>query len=87
MACNPTDLVGCTVGTVVGQVADDALQQLVDNVLEGAGKAIAALGSFWVYLPTPDLTGGAGGAVAGPAPGTQQLQTILGWVVWVALAV
>jgi type IV secretion system protein TrbL len=77
-------------GNVASGAAQDALGQLVENVVEGVGKAFAALGSLWVFIPTPVLTSdGTEGAnkSAESAADASGFTEILGWVVWIGLAV
>lgn len=81
---------GCQIASIGGAVTNNALQQLVDNIMEGVGKAFAALGSIWTLIPTPVLTGGgttAHNQSAANAAGASGFTTILGWVVWIALAI
>jgi type IV secretion system protein TrbL len=81
---------GCHLGNVGSDVANDALTQLVNKVIESAGEAFAALGSVWVLIPTPTLTGAVvpdTNASASEAIGAPGFTTILGWVVWISLAV
>lgn len=87
--CAPLDLV-CAGGAIVSKATNDSLQQLVNNVVEGVGKAFAALGSVWVLVPTPNLTGGGSTAAnhsAEGAPGAAGFVTILQWTVWISLAI
>lgn len=91
--CTPGDLI-CLgkegIASVVSGATQDALQQLVNNIMEAVGKAFAALGSVWVLVPTPNLTGGGSTAVnksAANAAGAAGFTTILQWVVWIALAI
>ncbi|MEO7017081.1 MAG: hypothetical protein ABI067_11145 [Leifsonia sp.] len=87
--CNWID-VGCQLGNVGSAVTNNALQQLVNNIMEGVGKAFAALGSIWTLIPTPTLTGGGATAhnqSAANATGAAGFTEILGWVVWIALAI
>ncbi|MFF1573958.1 hypothetical protein ACFVWR_14525 [Leifsonia sp. NPDC058292] len=82
--------VGCQLGGVVSKATNDSLQQLVNNVLEGVGKAFAALGSVWVLVPTPNLTGGGSTSAnhsAEGAAGASGFLTILQWSVWISLAI
>ena len=37
----------------------DAIGNLADGVMEAFGKAIASLGTIWVKIGTPNLTGGS----------------------------
>lgn len=87
--CAPLDLV-CAGGAIVSKATNDSLQQLVNNIVEGVGKAFAALGSIWVLVPTPNLTGGGSTAAnksAEGAPGASGFLTILQWSVWISLAI
>ncbi|WP_143465940.1 hypothetical protein [Leifsonia sp. NCR5] len=87
--CAPLDLV-CAGGAIVSKATNDSLQQLVNNVVEGVGKAFAALGSIWVLVPTPNLTGGRSTAAnhsAEGAAGASGFLTILQWSVWISLAI
>lgn len=89
MACSLFSPQDCLTNVVSG-ATQDALQQLVNNIVEGVGKAFAALGSVWVLIPTPVLTGGGSSAVnksAQNAAGASGFTEILGWVVWIGLAV
>jgi len=82
--------IACGLGNVASKATQDALQQLVDNIMTGVGKAFAALGSIWVLIPTPNLTGGGSTDVnksAANASGAAGFTTILQWVVWIALAI
>ncbi len=87
--CAPLDLV-CAGGAIVSKATNDSLQQLVNNIVEGVGKAFAALGSIWVLVPTPNLTGGGSTAAnhsAEGAAGASGFLTILQWSVWISLAI
>lgn len=89
MACSIFDPTSC-VTAIVSSATQNALQQLVDNIMEAVGKAFAALGSIWTLIPTPVLTGGEASASnksAVNAAGAEGFTTILGWVVWIALAI
>ena len=54
--CAPLDF-GCTAGEWASSVVGDAIQNMADAVLEGVGKAVASLGTLWVNVGTPNLTG------------------------------
>lgn len=87
--CAPLDIV-CAGGAIVSKATNDSLQQLVNNVVEGVGKAFSALGSVWVLVPTPNLTGGGSTATNYSAEGAQGASgflTILQWSVWISLAI
>jgi len=92
-SCTPGDLI-CLgkqgISSVVSGATQDALQQLVNNIIEAVGKAFAALGSIWVLVPTPNLTGGGSTDLnksAANAAGAAGFTTILQWVVWISLAI
>lgn len=51
---------GCWAGDAVSAAANDAIQELARNVAETFGKMMASLGTFWLYIPTPNLASGAG---------------------------
>lgn len=93
MACAPIDLICLSqegVGHIVSSATQNALQQLVDNIMEAVGKAFAALGSIWTLIPTPGLTSSGTSTTnksAVNAVGAAGFTTILGWVVWIALAI
>jgi type IV secretion system protein TrbL len=89
MACSIFDPASC-VTAIVSDATQNALQQLVNNIMEAVGKAFAALGSVWTLIPTPVLTGGGtstSNKSAVNAAGAAGFTTILGWVVWIALAI
>jgi len=82
-------VVGDGVSNVISQGANDALQQFVNNTLEGYGKAIAALGTLWVNVPSPVTVTDAGGGVAGGGapPNSGAFETILSYVTWVSAGI
>ncbi|MDF1480341.1 hypothetical protein PYV02_14745 [Leifsonia sp. H3M29-4] len=57
--CDPFDF-GCGIGEVIGGIANDQLTQAAQEVAESFGKIMASLGTFWIYIPTPNLAGGVG---------------------------
>jgi hypothetical protein len=88
--CSPLDVPcwsSAGIGDIVSQASNDALQQFVNNILEGYGKAIVSLGTLWVNVPSPvtvvDRGGGVNGAGTTP-PAPEAFETILGYVTWVA---
>ena len=80
--------VGCKVGEGVENIVGDAIENMASAVLEAVGTAVASLGTMWVYIGTPNLTGG-GSDVDGSAPGafSAPVLTILNYVTWIGLAV
>lgn len=90
MACAPGDLlcgIGEGVGNVVSAAANDTLRELVNQIMEGWGKALASLGSLWVVVPTPILTGGNGSPTSEAPPLSENFTMILNYVTWFALII
>jgi len=50
--CKAKEFAASTIG--------DAITKMADAVLEAVGKAVASLGTVWVNIGTPTLTGGGG---------------------------
>lgn len=71
------------------KIANDGIDALVSLVQEGAGDAFAALGTMWVSIPTPTVTGDGGSKKidGSTAPGADGLNTLVGYVSWVSLIV
>jgi hypothetical protein len=77
-----------TIGGAVSAAANDSVQQLANDVLQGFGKAIASIGTMWVAVPTPVLTAGAGTTKAlGTPPGSEAFTTILNYVTYIGLTI
>lgn len=70
-------------------IANDGIDAIVGMIQEGAGNAFAALGTMWVHIPTPTVTGngGSAGVDASKAPGASSFETLLGNISWVSLIV
>lgn len=83
--CAPWEL-GCTLGSWVDSVVGDAIENMAAAVSEAVGKLLASLGTMWVNVGTPNLTGGGSSSAVGTPPGAAGLSTVLGYVTWVALA-
>ncbi len=80
--CKAKDFAASTIG--------DALTKTADAVLEAVGKAVASLGTMWVNIGTPTLTGGGGSAGVSPgdhAANVGGINTILGWATWIAFGI
>lgn len=93
--CNPWDAV-CgskeAIGGAIADFANDQLQNLVDSIVETVGTAVQAMATVWVLIPTPNLTQSEGevttvGSSASDATGSEGFATILGYVVWISLAI
>jgi hypothetical protein len=71
-------------------VVGDAITNMANAVMEAYGRAAASLGTIWINIGTPNLTGtgGTSPVKAGEAaPGSTELATVLGYVKWIALLV
>jgi hypothetical protein len=90
LGCKFGELAGNVVGGAVDSVVGDAIENMANAVMEAFGQAVASLGTVWVHIGTPNLTGTGGGSAVeagSSAPGSEGLTTVLGWVTWIALAV
>lgn len=80
----------CQVNKGIEALVGSAIENLANAVMEAFGKAIASLGTVWVYIGTPVLTGSGGSssiAAGSSAPNSSGISTVLGYVMWVSLAV
>ena len=77
----------CKAKEWAGSAIGDAIGSLADGVMEAFGHAIGALGTIWVRIGTPNLTGGAIVVPAGQPPGTAGIDTVLGYATWIAFGV
>lgn len=67
-----------------------AIENMATAVTEAFGKAVASLGTVWVNIGTPNLTGTGGTSSVAPgtaAPNAQNLTTVLSYVMWISMAV
>lgn len=89
MACQWYDPV-CKGKEFVASSIGDAITKVADAVLQAVGKAVASLGTMWVNIGTPNLTGGGGSSGVTPgdhAPNTGGINTVLGYATWIAFGV
>ncbi len=87
--CNWIDL-GCKGKEFLASSIGDALTKTADAVLEAVGKGLASLGTVWVNIGTPTLTGGGGGSGVTPgatADGGGGINTVLGWATYIAFGI
>jgi len=87
--CGIIDL-DCKMKEFVASSIGDALTKTADAVLEAVGKAVASLGTMWVNIGTPNLTGGGG--TSGVTPGDHAanaggINTVLGYATWIAFGI
>ncbi len=79
---------GCWAQGWVESALGDAIENLARAVLEAFGKAVASLGTLWVNVGTPNLTGTGGSssiAAGSSAPNSEGIVQVLGWVTWIAI--
>ena len=92
-ACGQLDFTcqtGAAIHAVISKTAADALQELVNHVIDAVGQAFTALGSLWVLVPTPNLTAGTATTASPSAAAALEssgFTTILQYVVWISLAI
>lgn len=84
--CGLTE-VDCKLKEWAASTIGDAIGNLADGVMEAFGKAIGALGTVWVKIGTPNLTGGATTVPTGEPPGTAGIDTVLGYATWIAFGI
>lgn len=80
----------CKIKEFAASAIGDAITKVADAVLEAVGKAVASLGTMWVNIGTPTLTGGGGTSGASPgdhAPDVGGINTVLGWATWIAFGI
>lgn len=59
LSCDLGDI-GCGIGEVVSKAASDGMSQIAEDTIDTFESVMTAIGSFWVYIPTPNLAGGTG---------------------------
>ena len=81
---------GCKSEQLAKSVLGSAIENLATAVMEAFGKAIASLGTVWVHVGTPVLTGSGGSSsidAGASAPDSGGITTVLGYAMWVSLAI
>jgi len=66
---NPLGCAGGVLGSAASSVFNDALSGLAKAVSEAVGKVVAALGTVWLHVGTPQLTTTDGGSAPSDAVG------------------
>ncbi|MEK8229336.1 hypothetical protein NKG05_30675 [Oerskovia sp. M15] len=58
-------------------------------VMEAFGKSVASLGTVWMLIGTPNLTGGGSSTITAgsSAADSQNITTVLGYVTWISLVI
>jgi len=82
--CGTLDI-SCKAGSIVTGALGDALDRLAKAVAEAVGKVVAALGTVWLHVGTPQLTTTDGGSAPSDAVGF--IQGSLWWYAAAVLAV
>lgn len=57
--------IGCGIGNAVSDLTDDAIGDLAKSIMEGMSQMVTTLSTFWVSMPTVNLTS-ADGSTASP---------------------
>lgn len=78
---------GCHVGDLVNSVTGSALEDMAKEVVEGIGVVLSSLGTLWVYVGTPVLTSGAGGAAGDSSEYALPFNIVLSNVMWICFAI
>lgn len=87
--CGVVDLI-CQGKNAAAGLVDDTIANMAKSVLDASTKAISSLGTMWVHIGTPNLTGTGGGSSLSPgssAPYSSNITVVLGYVMWISLAV
>jgi len=80
----------CHVNEGVEAVVGNAIENMANAVMEAFGKAIASLGTVWVHIGTPNLTGSGGGSAidaGSSAPDSANVTSVMGYVMWISLGI
>ncbi|MEG1445038.1 hypothetical protein, partial [Glutamicibacter sp.] len=81
---------GCKLDNWVESTVGDAIENMANAIMEAFGKAIGSLGTVWVHIGTPNLTGTGGGSsieAGSSAPNSTNISIVMGYVTWISLAV
>jgi len=82
----------CVIDETGGNLANSALETFVENVKIAVGDSIMAMTTMWVNIDTPTLLADPGVAAtvndsAADAAGSEGFATIMGYVMWISLAI
>ncbi len=88
MACGGIQVINplCQMKAAANEVVGSAIGNLANAALEAAGQVVASLGTMWVHIGTPNLTGEGGSGTATVAL-DPNVVTIMNYVMWVSLAI
>lgn len=82
--------VGCNLGNWVESTVGDAIENMANAVVEAFGRAIGSLGTVWVHIGTPNLTGSGGSSAidaGSSAPDSANVTSVMGYVMWISLGI
>lgn len=80
----------CKAEELAKSALGDAIENMANAVMEAFGKIIGSLGTVWIHIGTPNLTGAGGSSsieAGSSAPNSENITTVLGYVTWISLAV
>lgn len=80
----------CRAGNLAQSAIGDAIENMANAVMAAFSKVVASLGTMWVNIGTPNLTGTGGGSsieAGSSAPDSGGITTVMGYVTWISLAV
>ena len=80
----------CKAEELAKSAIGDAIENMANAVMEAFGKAIASLGTVWVHIGTPNLTGSGGGSAidaGSSAPDSANVTSVMGYVMWISLGI
>lgn len=76
----------CHAESAAQAVVGSAVENVANAVLEATGKAITSLGTMWVHVGTPNLTGTGGSSSTLRVPVDSGVATAMSYVVWISFA-
>ena len=89
--CNGVeDVVGGLQGglsDVVSSASSNVLQNFADAITEALANGLAGLGTLWVNVRTVPIDSGGAAPQKSAPPGSDDLETILSWTMYVSLAI
>ncbi|SDS54190.1 hypothetical protein [Microlunatus soli] len=83
--CDPKPICYATEASADALV--DKITSSVDAFIDSVTPALTSLGTLWVKVKTPDLTGGGEVAPRGHAADAESVLTVLGYVSWIGFAI
>lgn len=81
---------GCHGSDLVKNALSGSIEDMAQAVMGAVANVIASLGTMWVNIGTPNLTGTGGGSsitAGSSAPDAGNITTVLGYVTWISLGI